>query len=847
MIHSTLKAVNSNTTDKAGLRKPALSARILAAVEQPGYGLGWSLLLMAGSCLARAFFEGALERTGQLGFGLEPIQSQLMVFIHLPAFFFSLFLLIIILVHGISGQPIERVTRAVAAGSPVIILPVMVDRFWGGGFQLYYLSEFKQIPEFLFYTFAPWRHLAGASPGIRIEVALGCLAGAWYCWQKTRSAWRSLSAFILIFLSCILAGSLPLLFSAAWSLVAGKGAAMDGVFGPGGLVPTDTGKYALLFLLLSAGLGALWLRRWDCRLLAALMAAARPLRIIHYSGMVLLGFWVGWLAVGQSYPQAFGNPFDYLFAAAAVLAIAAVFQSAVMVNDLFDRDIDSLTGKPNPLSQDTLEAPQLVKSAAGYAAVSLAFASVLGQTAVLIVLFTHVLSLVYSAPPLRLRRFYPVSILLIALASLAACWLGFSAFGGAKTIALFPDRLTWFIMVCFGLSFATKDLNDVEGDRRAGIMTLPTVLGVKRGKAVTALLVVSAYLAGPLIIGVHWLLAASIPAGLATVWLVLKPRVREGWVFAVYFAYGAAVAWALGLHPEMLASERTRARGYGLCGLEHFYRRNYAQAAPLLDKAYDIEQDQSLLWPLARSQYGTGALEEAGQAAKAIMAKRPAFERAYHLAARVKSRQGSQAGAVGIYRQALDLGVSVRDFHQQLGDAACGQDSLETALRHYRLALASGGGKAELLSKMARIHLALGDSLKAKAQVEQALAAEPKRESDLVRAGLVFLQLGDHERVLQLAKTTRGRGGRRPELDHLRGRALEGLGRWPEAAGAYAAAIRADAGHWSSWLALSRCYLAQGRYHDANQAAARAMELEVAAGHGAEAEMSDPMGVGNLE
>lgn len=781
---------------------------------------------MAGVCLIRAFLEGAWESTGQIGFGLEPLQSQLMVFIHLPAFFLSLFLLIILLVHGLTGQPIERVTRAVAAGSPVIILPVIIDRLLGGGYQLYYLSELRQIPEFLFFTFVPGHRLPGASSGIRIEVALGCLAGAWYCWQKTHSVWRSASAFLLIFLCCILVGSLPLLFSEACRHVSGGSMGLAQVFGPGGLIPTDTGKYAILFLLLSLVLSFLWLARGSRRLFSSVMASARPLRTIHYTGMVLIGFWIGWLMVGPAYPQAFANPFDYLYAVAAVAAIIGVFQSAVLVNDLFDREIDTFTGKPNPLSQGQLESGELVKLAVIYLVLSLAFATALGQTALLIVLFAHALSLAYSAPPLRLKKFYPISVLTIALASLAAAWLGFSAFGGVRTLSIFPARLSWFIIVCFGLSFATKDLNDVEGDRQAGIITLSTIFGVKWGKMSTALLVIIAYLIGPLILNEKWLLVAAVPAGLATAWLTLRPKVREGWVFVIYFVYGFIVAASLALNPVILHSEQGRARGQGLSGLDHFWGRDYVRAAPRLQYYLGTEGDHTLFWPLARALYGAGIIEKAGQAADSLIERHPTFERAYHLAARIKKKQGSGGGAMAVYRKALDLGLSVRDFHRHIGDVAYELDSLETASEHYRLAMASGGERAGLLSRIAKVRLAQGDTLKAGELAEQARRAGLRRAGDMIMVGQLFVEIGKYEMALELAEQASRKGGLWAEAANLRGSAFEGLGLWAEACRAHAEAVRADPDFWPSWLALSRSYLAVGKPLEAGQAMARALEVQ---------------------
>ncbi|MCU0606234.1 MAG: UbiA family prenyltransferase [Candidatus Edwardsbacteria bacterium] len=808
-------------------RRPSgAMGRLLDAIASAPHGLAWSWSLVLASCFGRAFLEGACESSGQLGFALEPLQSQLMVFLHLPAFFVALFLLIILSVSALTAAPVERITRLVAAGSPVIMVPVLIDALVSGsGYQLYYLRDLGQIADYLRYTFVPWRGLPGASPGIRIEVALGCAAAALVCWQQTGSLLRGAAGFAAVFLCCVFAGSLPILIAAGWAALAGSDGSLPAVFSPGGLVQTDTRKYALVFMALAVGLGAAWLRLCRPGTARSLLRSSRPLRAIHYAGMVGLGFLAGWLTVGRAFTMAFANPFDSLFPIGAAAAVVCAFQSAVLLNDYFDRDIDRLTGKANPLSAGEMAGAELLGWAAGYAALAVALAAALGQAPVLIVLFSLALSVAYSAPPLRLRRFYPLSTLLIALAALAACWLGFSAFGGARTLALFPPRLGWFIMVCFGLSFATKDLNDAAGDRAAGILTLPTMLGERRGRAVTAGLVLTAYAAGPLIIGIPWLLAAAVPAGAATAWLVLRRPVREGLVFLVYFLFGAALVTALWLDPGPLqGGPEARLRGGALQGLEDFHARDYARAAPGLAAA--AAQDRQFLWPAARSLYETGSLAAATLAVGRLLAGDPLSVKGRYLAGRVALAAGDVDSAEAAYRRGRDLGLN--EFHEHLGDLRSQRGGLEEADRHYRDALLAAGPDAGLLSKLAVVRLRRRDTTAATELLWSALRREPGHGRSNALMGELALSQGRPAEAVRRLEAASQAMPRSADVRERLGAARLAAGDWAGAEAGYLAAVALDPGHGPSWSGLARLYLMAGR----TEAAAEAMAGLAAAGGG---------------
>ncbi len=805
--------------------------RWLSDIAASPQSLAWSWLTMLACCFGRAFWEGALEAQRQLGFGLEPTQSLTMVLCHLPAFFIFLFLSIIILVHLITGETVDRITRLVAWGSPIIMLPVAVDAIFAqGGYQLYYLSHLGDIPQFLLYTFIPWKELPGASPGIRIEVALGCLAAAAYGYHRTGSILRAILCFAAVFFCCLLAGSLPLLLASAWNFFTGNKLPLSEIFGPGGLVATDTSKYALVFFLLAVVWGGVWLKLARPKTFAALAMASRPLRSIHYAGMVGLGFLAGYLTIGASFPRAFQNPFDYLYLAAAAVSLVFAFQSAVLLNDYFDKEIDDINGKPNPWTQNRMEGQDLIVWSAIYALVSIGLSFCLGLPQFLITVFCLVISILYSAPPLRLRRYYPLSVILVALASLSSSWLGYAAFGSAKTLELYPGRLAWFILICFGLSFATKDLNDVAGDRAAKLVTLPTVFGEKTGRRITAVLVVLAYALGPWILGLPWLAVVSIPAGLATAWLVLRPKVREGWVFAIYFFYGLILAVSLWHNPQALAADRRHHhRGQALSGLEYYFRREYRKAADLLESG--AADDRQFLWPLARSHFQLKNWAGAESVARKILDQDPLSLKANYLMGRIYLGRGDTDLAQEHYIRAIDKGLV--SFHEYLGDLYHLRGLYSLAEQEYRSPRLLSSD-VNLICKLARAQLSGQDTTSALRSLDQALRLKPRSGRAQVILGEIFLAKGELDQARKNFEAATQALPQSPETWERLGTVDMESGDFIRAEENYIKALALDPFYGPAWSGLARVYLMTGRPEMAQ------MAMEKFTGETEETDISEP-------
>jgi 4-hydroxybenzoate polyprenyltransferase len=171
--------------------------------------------------------------------------------------------------------------------------------------------------------------------------------------------------------------------------------------------------------------------------------------------------------------------------------------SGYILNGVTDVKEDRINGSSRPIASGRLSVAQAVVVAVALGAFSL-FASILvdwymawGVAAVL------TMSWMYSAPPLRLKR-WPAGLAVLAIAAaLLTYYIGYTANGGE---GLTPPLVLFALAMALwmGLVGQTKDLSDIEGDQKVDRKSLPVVWGDSRTRiavSVIALAIGGAFLA----------------------------------------------------------------------------------------------------------------------------------------------------------------------------------------------------------------------------------------------------------------------------------------------------------------------------------------------------------------
>jgi 4-hydroxybenzoate polyprenyltransferase/Flp pilus assembly protein TadD len=511
--------------------RKGLSALVSELERSPLHPAYWALAFLALVTL-RNVLEGALGPSGSVGFVYFSSPSALMVLDHFLFFYASVFLAIAVLLAALTRERVGRVMKATVPAWVLVLLPPFLDHLLTGGrgAKMTYLTDLSSV--FLRF-FDPGATFERVSQGQRVEIVAACLLAGAYARVKTRSWARAVLAFAGVYVVLALHGILPMAYARLTAPAALPGAAPElvyrGAFKSGGIVPDESRKLALLFLLSSSLLGWAAYAMHAPAKARAFLRNARPLRSVHYAGLAVFGIACGW-ALASPVGVAFGSGGDFLGVAGIVVAVFLAFQASVALNDLSDERGDRIVGARRPLVAGSLDRGDVTGFALATSAAALLFALNVKYSTFLLVVLALAVSFVYSAPPLRLKRVPLLATLALGCVSLLACLAGFTAFAEERAMAVFPVGLGWAIVLAFGLGFSAKDLKDVEGDRATGVLTLPVLLGPRAGRAAVAALVLFGYLVVPLIVPFRVLVVPAVVLGVASAAATLlwrHPRLDE--------------------------------------------------------------------------------------------------------------------------------------------------------------------------------------------------------------------------------------------------------------------------------------------------------------------------------
>ena len=165
-----------------------------------------------------------------------------------------------------------------------------------------------------------------------------------------------------------------------------------------------------------------------------------------------------------------------------ILAIFFAWEYTSLLNNWYDRKIDEKLGKKRKCLKRLKKKGYWIMIIFFFLAsffCSLPFFP-LGTSLILVSLF---LGTIYSAPPLRLRK-YIFSSCFIGAGTVIALALGMLPF--KHSTFLLPIFLITFLSVSVGT--VIRDIESYEADKKLGIKTIFTIFGKKNGKKISAVL-----------------------------------------------------------------------------------------------------------------------------------------------------------------------------------------------------------------------------------------------------------------------------------------------------------------------------------------------------------------------
>lgn len=502
-----------------------------------------SLWIYVVTIICVIFLRNFLETFSDVDNFWTPV-SPLAYFVHYPMFYLCLLLVLIAIFHWLTREKITKITRITLCFFPIILLAPILDLLIsrGQGYNISYMFEDSSALINRFVTFS-WSYLGrGITPGIQIELMVVFVLVACYLFLKTGKIILAIIGVIASYIAGFVLGSLPSLITILWNL---KGSAIV----ESKIFSADVVLYhfysfnhkmtLVLFPILLVELG-LWYRLYNKEKFRTVLKNLRGLRVLHYLCMLSMGMLIGY---GQRLTEPlFQSPFPMLILVVSACSVVLAWLWAVGVNDIHDVDTDRITNHDRPLVSGVFAVEEYRSLNLVFLVLSLTAAVLIRHPFLVTIVVTAGLSYIYSAPPFRLKRIPLLSTFILALCSTLVCLAGFVLFSDDYSFAGFPPRILFAILVAFTLGLTVIDIKDLKGDQATGTTTLPILFGEKKGKMITGILVLLAYLSVPLILKIFVLIPIALILGIPTYLLINRKQMHETLIFLLYFVFlGAAI------------------------------------------------------------------------------------------------------------------------------------------------------------------------------------------------------------------------------------------------------------------------------------------------------------------
>lgn len=483
-----------------------------------------------------------------LGYAYQELSYQyFFAQLHITAFFITVYIGGVLLLKFYSKQRLAKVANLSALGFIMVLVPPFIDLLmhqnptpYTYGSPIFFVEYFNSL-------------LTGASTGTAdslFEGGLGIIfelvgitiATSLYVLIRSKSIVRTLLNSVTFIALFIIIGSpfLVLLRSTAGQLVH----------------PLFIVRYIVISIIL------LLLLLWSTnkKLFSSFLKSSRLLTTAHFSLMTIIGifiaghlqqiefiqFEIGNLIGDPVFWQVFTGNIGTFFL--SIFAIIFVWQYAVMINHVYDVQIDRVDNSNRLIPSGLLSRKQVKKIAFVYAIIAVGLGVSLGVWSLLLVLLGLFIGTIYSVPPIRLRDGV-FSTTIIGIGSTIAFFLGYMTPGYvkimhgelARTITrTYPevtaDSLAIGLVIFIALTIGPliKDYKDYEGDKKAGVKNLFTIYGLEKGVKITSILLPVPFLCLLLLFHTVIDIAILVPFGLLAGVLFYKFKDTRI-VFAIYF------------------------------------------------------------------------------------------------------------------------------------------------------------------------------------------------------------------------------------------------------------------------------------------------------------------------
>ncbi len=676
-------------------------AALIDTVESMPITLGRWLLILAAIIVVRHFLE---QVSGQL----KTIYF-LSYFIHYPLAYLAPMLGLSVVLALMARERIERVTRLMLFAWLLTLLPPLLDLLLtsgGGNPDLigYLIPDHTGLWTAFANLLNPFYHgFQGATAGIRLEAAAGCILAAVYVHLKTKSAGRALLTIVAVYPTMFFFFTLPPITVAVTRLF---GAEIDNVYQmffaranvyrafvnvtPFALSDLSN---SLIDLIVLVPILKIWYWLYDrdgfWRFVRHIDVPTVGLHLVATIAGIVLG---ARLLLGSTGAISIAHPFDLISLIGLVLASFFTAQTATFMRLWFARDGASVPAKDGEL---------IIRLGLVMMGLAVLFAISVSYVALTYVLAALAVYTLYYAPPFRLGRYTPLAGLMVGGVALFALSLGYCAYAGEQAALWLPKSIVAMTIISSTLAFLARDVWDPAAGDVPFSLSAYRLSGDGTARAVA---------------GVGILLAALIPAAvlreplyaipglvLGVIGLIGLLRVRPAVVPGVVGGVGGillVILATMGITTAPLLSS-------DLSGTSFANTTRRAGSFEFMEKA-DATEQQTLV--------NEGIL---------------------------MMRNGDVAGAIANFRRAIEIDPQYAQAYVSLGSAQLRIEDLEGAERSFRRAIEMEGENVLALVGLGQTYKLFDQTEQAIAYLDRALEIDP--ESVDATYTLALIHLADNE------------------------------------------------------------------------------------------------------
>lgn len=462
-------------------------------------------------------------------------------FTHTFLFFLIAYIIIVEFLRRILKSNYQKISNFFLLGYLLILTPPIFDYFISGGKGFWSFYKFDSLKGLFwrFLTFFGDKPEIGITYGVRIEVALALIFIFFYILLKSKKIIRSFLTTVGAYAIFFILGTLP-----SWITIAYEGffkgfakvGEIDTVelfLSPARIfsreIPDITSslniKMSIMFALFLTVLVLFGLFLNYKEKLIAFLKNARLPQIFYHVGLLFIGSVLALKFNGSNWEIRFFNIFAFLLLSESVIL---AWLASVVANDIIDRKIDEETNQSRPLIQNIFSEKTYASIGIMLFAFSLLFSAIVSFKIAMLLFTYQALAWIYSAWPLRLKRFPFISTFVSAVASLMIFLAGYFLTSPDQGIQNLPFSLVLLLAICLTLSLPIKDFKDIPGDRKDGVMTIPVFFGEYWGKVIVASGVFLSFLLSVIFLNEPRLFWWALALGGFSFWAVMNMEKENG-------------------------------------------------------------------------------------------------------------------------------------------------------------------------------------------------------------------------------------------------------------------------------------------------------------------------------